>query len=427
MTERATTTREPTLPTGIGGPLSPEQQHQLADAYAALLPRSDRIADDISVQLLDVEERWYAEHPERAAELRASTRAHIRSGIERLAGMPDSGTRSIDLWRETGRRRAQQGVPMSVVLSAYSMGTRALWEALLEVGQLREIPATVLLHAGHLLWAGLDVQNQVLRESYRREELTRERHDPARIAEVVDGLLRGRGSEPDFATEAAGLLGLTQDADVMCLAWLPDESMPTDTSVRERLQDAGLISYWRMHGSHVLGIAPVRGDDATRVRQVMARTVRGRVGTAISRDGLAGFLTAHQNALAAAGSIPRGSDAVADIVERLPEAMLAANPGLTSLLVEETVRPLLHVSGVTRDVLLETLVAAVRHGGSATHAAEDLVCHRNTVIYRVKRIEELTGRSLDDPRDRLLLSLAAIALREDPALGGPTAALRPAT
>jgi DNA-binding PucR family transcriptional regulator len=39
-----------------------------------------------------------------------------------------------------------------------------------------------------------------------------------------------------------------------------------------------------------------------------------------------------------------------------------------------------------------------------------LFCHRNTVIYRLKQIEQLTGRSLQVPRDRLLLVLALMAI-----------------
>ena len=43
------------------------------------------------------------------------------------------------------------------------------------------------------------------------------------------------------------------------------------------------------------------------------------------------------------------------------------------------------------------------------HAATELYCHRNTVIYRMKQIEQLTGRSLTDPRDKMLLGLALMA------------------
>jgi sugar diacid utilization regulator len=32
--------------------------------------------------------------------------------------------------------------------------------------------------------------------------------------------------------------------------------------------------------------------------------------------------------------------------------------------------------------------------------ADDVSCHRNSVIYRLKQIEQLTGRSLNDPGTR---------------------------
>lgn len=398
------------LPAGVA-PLTPDEQQQLAAAFAALRPRSESIADAVASQLLDGGDTGYdLERPDRAVELRASIRDHIRRGIDRLAGEPSDSVRAVDLWRATGRRRAQQGIPMALVLATYNIGTRRMWEGLLEVGEELKLPDHLLLRAGRVLWSGLDVQIQVLRESYRREELAREGRDPARINEVLDGLLRGRGAEQVFAAEAREVLGMAQDSSLLCLVWLPAESMTPTDLVRGRLQDAGYLSYWRRHGAHVVGIVP-DADDGARVRRVLARSVQGRVGTATCRDGLAGVLDAQQSALAAADSVPRGEDAVVDITERLPEALLAANPALTSLLLEETLQPLMGLEGDTREVLLETLTAVVRRGGSATYAAEDLVCHRNTVIYRVKRIEQLTGRSLDDPRDRLLLSLAVIATR----------------
>jgi DNA-binding PucR family transcriptional regulator len=67
-------------------------------------------------------------------------------------------------------------------------------------------------------------------------------------------------------------------------------------------------------------------------------------------------------------------------------------------------------------MLLATLRALLAHDGSPTHAAEELYCHRNTVIYRMKQIERLTGRSLTDPRDKMLLWLAVTARASGEAL-----------
>lgn len=46
--------------------------------------------------------------------------------------------------------------------------------------------------------------------------------------------------------------------------------------------------------------------------------------------------------------------------------------------------------------LMETLKALTKAGGSKAQAAEKLFLHRNTLIYRIKKIEELTGMNLTD-------------------------------
>ncbi|MGV9350290.1 helix-turn-helix domain-containing protein [Streptomyces spiralis] len=64
-----------------------------------------------------------------------------------------------------------------------------------------------------------------------------------------------------------------------------------------------------------------------------------------------------------------------------------------------------------RDALLDTLDAFLHHGGSADRAARVLHCHPNTVRYRLNRIRELTGRSLNEPLALAELATAAQAVR----------------
>lgn len=117
---------------------------------------------------------------------------------------------------------------------------------------------------------------------------------------------------------------------------------------------------------------------------------------------------AHRLALAAARSLRRRQLATVD--DRLPEALLLANPGLTERFPEMTLGALLDLPERERDPLIRTLGALLRCNGSATHAAKQLYCHRNTVLYRMQRVESLTGRALSRSRDRLLLSLGLITL-----------------
>jgi purine catabolism regulator len=56
--------------------------------------------------------------------------------------------------------------------------------------------------------------------------------------------------------------------------------------------------------------------------------------------------------------------------------------------------------------LLGTLEAYLNAGGTITKAARDLNVHRNTLVYRLDRIEELTGFNLRDPECQLNLHIA---------------------
>jgi len=69
--------------------------------------------------------------------------------------------------------------------------------------------------------------------------------------------------------------------------------------------------------------------------------------------------------------------------------------------------------------LLATLRAWLSAGCSTAAAADALVVHRNTVTYRLGRIEQLTGRTLRDSNVRLELQLA-LTIREIVRLGPPT-------
>jgi purine catabolism regulator len=56
--------------------------------------------------------------------------------------------------------------------------------------------------------------------------------------------------------------------------------------------------------------------------------------------------------------------------------------------------------------LLRSLDAYLEHNGHWEHAAAQVFCHRHTLRYRIRRVEELTGRSLSNPRDRIEFWLA---------------------
>jgi DNA-binding PucR family transcriptional regulator len=79
--------------------------------------------------------------------------------------------------------------------------------------------------------------------------------------------------------------------------------------------------------------------------------------------------------------------------------------------VRTVLGPVLELPAQDRSSLLGTLAAWSDAGGSAVEAGKRIYCHPNTVRYRLRRLQEHTGRSLEDPRAVAELLTALDALR----------------
>jgi purine catabolism regulator len=68
--------------------------------------------------------------------------------------------------------------------------------------------------------------------------------------------------------------------------------------------------------------------------------------------------------------------------------------------------PLEQGPGEYGDELVRSLEAFIEQNGQWERAARELFCHRHTLRYRIRRVEELTGRDLSSARDRIEFWLA---------------------
>jgi PucR family transcriptional regulator, purine catabolism regulatory protein len=68
--------------------------------------------------------------------------------------------------------------------------------------------------------------------------------------------------------------------------------------------------------------------------------------------------------------------------------------------------PIEHAEGDYGDELLRSLDTFIEHNGHWERAAAALYCHRHTLRYRMRRVEQLTGRNLQSARDRIEFWLA---------------------
>src|SRR5713101_4917992 len=73
---------------------------------------------------------------------------------------------------------------------------------------------------------------------------------------------------------------------------------------------------------------------------------------------------------------------------------------------QETLGPLIHYDSHSNSALIETLEAYFRCNGNLSETARAMHLHRNSLLYRLGRIEEILGRSLEDSELRLSLQIA---------------------
>jgi DNA-binding PucR family transcriptional regulator len=87
------------------------------------------------------------------------------------------------------------------------------------------------------------------------------------------------------------------------------------------------------------------------------------------------------------------------------EMLLAGSPATADALVSRVIGPLRGASG-QRAGLEDTLRTFIAVQTDRRSAATELHIHRNTLDYRLRRIEDLTQLRLADPRDMTIIVLA---------------------
>ncbi|MFB7498597.1 PucR family transcriptional regulator [Streptomyces sp. NPDC056161] len=138
-------------------------------------------------------------------------------------------------------------------------------------------------------------------------------------------------------------------------------------------------------------------------RRGSAVGARRAAGIAAARTGLAGLGAAWQEAAGAARAAlaEPGLGPVAEWARIGPYRLLTALPA--ELAHDPAVAPLLVPA---HRELARTAEVFLDCAGQASRTAAELGIHRQTLYYRLSRVEHLTGLDLDDGEDRLLLHMA---------------------
>jgi hypothetical protein len=392
-------------------PFRPEVAARLAELAPLLWDQLDAMTDRMIEVLLRTEPAYRELLGHGEEEMRSSTRANLERGMRALIGATSGNARtSLRDAREVGRRRAAGGIPLEAVLRAYRLGGQVTWEALLEVSRRNSrAHDTLLLEVAGSVWRTNDAECSAVAEGYREEQRRLAGVDDGTRQHVLDVLIDGRGGDPAFVRSASELLAVPLEGRLVAVVALPGEDgEPALDAPTAALLKRGVRSVWGRRSGAQAGILALGALSGSEVLGWLRAMATGPVGVSAVIDGAAAAGSAYRLADTAARTLPAGSRRVVSIDERLPEALLSNSPEISARLVGQSLGGLLELPGDEREMLLDTLAAFLASDGSPTRAADELYCHRNTVMHRLRRIESVTGRKVNDPRSRLLWQLALL-------------------
>ena len=233
--------------------------------------------------------------------------------------------------------------------------------------------------------------------------------------DVLAEALTGRLSEAELAVRLRPF-GVGAHAAVLVFAQDADAAPEAEAELDRFLADSGVGALVASRGRLLCAVVDARdGLDpvglAARAREALAPE-HGQLRAAASRPAAVGALrrSFHEArcALEAAALANGSAPPVASYRD------LGAFQLLLSLQDDEALRlycdsvlsPLEDATGEYGDELIRSLEAFIEQNGQWERAARELYCHRHTLRYRIRRVEQLTGRDLSNARDRIEFWLA---------------------
>ncbi|WP_157984816.1 PucR family transcriptional regulator [Lentzea terrae] len=303
----------------------------------------------------------------------------------------------------TAVRRAQQGVPLEVVLSTYHVAAYVGWLSMAGVAEQDEVGD--LLATVPALLQFLSAAVPAVAASYLAEQqaLHAERREAARA--LVAALLTGREAEP-----LAERIGLELSSHHVVVAVRVEAAHGTlARRMRAELPKQALSALDQDGGTVLLPTSP----DALESELGAAADLIRKLHTAAGVSLVGGIAAAESRE-----DIPTAARQAADIAELVQR--LGRPPGpyvLDDVLLEyQLCRPGPGRKRLARVMdrlaehpdLLHTLRVFLNSDHNRHRTAESLHLHRNTLNYRLRRVTELTGYNPADPADIRLLAASLI-------------------
>lgn len=297
---------------------------------------------------------------------------------------------------ESARQRAAEGLPLEDLLHAYRLGGRLGWEALVAVANPDEQAA--LTPGVTRLMEYIDRVSDAVTETYQEERQHLVSDEERRVQELFEGVQHTAPLDPR-TIELADQIGFPlEDRYLPFAVALVDAPAHSHAQLAAALRQRGVVAV--TNGDRVSGLLPEGADPAVLEE---ARSLRA-VGPPTPRAELTPMLVDLRLLIDVARRGGREGDL--RLEEFLPELLLARSPHLGAMLDGRVYGPLESAAEKGGADLLATLEAFLGAALDRRAAADALHVHPNTLDYRLRRIEELTGLLFADPDAVMLMALA---------------------
>jgi sugar diacid utilization regulator len=393
-------------------------------ARADTLARSmvERYRDEIADYRLADEEFLFDD-------VQTVTVRNLRAAVASFVGDDADVPEALASTHDGAARRVRQGISLESFLHAARLLGQLLWEAVLEEADpaipaereaALEIAAAVMRHVDKMSTAAAEGYLNEVQSLWTDREVVRR--------DLLEDLISGKGDSDRVRRLAHSLKLPLADRYVVIVAGgeetpaqeTPDQPLAARAALRRiveaarsKLRPAVACLLVGMRQGEVVALYPVSGPaDMERVKADADAFAAGladhevTIGVGGSHAGIQSvgdsYAEAKDAVEIARGSGIRGRAVIFD--EVLIDHVVRSSPHGDRIL-DGTLRPLLDYDARRQAELVSTLRAYVQSGFNLTRSAELLNVHPNTVVYRLRRIKELSGRDPQDADDLLLLFL----------------------
>ena len=303
---------------------------------------------------------------------------------------------------EVVRVRATAAEPMHEGLLVYREGVRIMWNILLDAATDTERPA--LLEQADVLWSYLELVIDAFGQAYADEHDAPDSVGERRAGTLLDRLCARRPLTVDDR-ERADFLGFDLAGPHRPFVARLSKAATTDhLGLASQLRSLGVLA--TTEGGRVAGLCAENFDWTQLLddpRLLLAYD------NPTERPRLAAALESLRMLVAFADAADRTG--LVDVRDFLPHLLLAHSPEIADGIVQRVFGDL---NGTDHTELGATLRCLAANSFDRGATAKELIVHRNTVLYRIQRIQKLTALDLQNPIDQNLVCLAILWTRIKP-------------